>query len=299
MSQPISAKHILRQKAVIFGLLRLAAGSAGSRFRKTPRSTIPGNWIHQHLRPRNMQLVRDYILWTGGDVSRYQNHLPPHFFTHWGFPVLAKTLHHIPYPATRILNQGCRIRRNGDMPSDQPLQVKARLEEIAVDENRARLHQQIVTGTAQSPDAMVCDIYAIVKLSSGANSNRKPAILPNDVEVIGSHQFPKHAGLDFAKLTGDFNPIHWVKPMAKLSGFPTTIMHGFGLLAVTIETLNRHLQHKGQGSWRCIDVRFIKALTLPNLGTIYLGKSTKPTNDIFLTNSKGKICMIGSVEIAQ
>jgi hypothetical protein len=46
-------------------------------------------------------------------------------------------------------------------------------------------------------------------------------------------------GLRFALLSGDFNPIHWCGPLARLSVFGGTVLHGFGSLARSIEALRR------------------------------------------------------------
>ena len=63
--------------------------------------------------------------------------------------------------------------------------------------------------------------------------------MPADAKEIAFYRLKADAGLDFAKLTGDFNPVHWVPAYARALGFPNTILHGFGTLARAVEGLNR------------------------------------------------------------
>jgi len=48
---------------------------------------------------------------------------------------------------------------------------------------------------------------------------------------------PADRGKVYAKITGDYNPIHTSKQLAKLFGFKRDIAHGFGVLAQGIEQL--------------------------------------------------------------
>ncbi|WP_373925031.1 MaoC/PaaZ C-terminal domain-containing protein [Duganella vulcania] len=64
-------------------------------------------------------------------------------------------------------------------------------------------------------------------------------------------------GLRFALLTGDFNPIHWCGPLARRSLFGGLVLHDFGSLARSIETL-------APGSYTELDVRFLRPVALPS-----------------------------------
>ena len=79
----------------------------------------------------------------------------------------------------------------------------------------------------------------------------------------------KIAWLDFAKLTGDFNPIHWIPAYAKVSGFKNTILHGFGTMARAIEALNQNA-FAGDTPIRGWDCRFTRPLVLPAQVGVYV-----------------------------
>jgi acyl dehydratase len=247
---------------------------------------LPSPEVTAVLPPRPADLVRDYIRHTGGDPTAYKGLVPPHLFPQWGFPLTARTLEGIPYPLVRVLNGGCRLEMLAPLPADEPLLVRARLEDIDDNGRRALIHQRIVTGTETMPDAVVAHVYAVVPLgnpkskSNGAtNGNgasappeakRETVRIPMDAEELQRWRLGPQAGLDFAKLTGDFNPVHWIRPYAKAFGFRSTILHGFATMARTIEGLQRTVFSGSVHALRAIDVKFTKPLLLPAKVGLYV-----------------------------
>jgi acyl dehydratase len=96
------------------------------------------------------------------------------------------------------------------------------------------------------------------------------ARVPVDAREIAFFKLGPNAGLDFAKLTGDFNPVHWVPRWAKAFGFRNVILHGFGTMARAIEALNRGLFAGDVTALREIDVRFTRPLVLPARVGVYV-----------------------------
>ena len=95
----------------------------------------------------------------------------------------------------------------------------------------------------------------------------------------------------FAQLSGDFNPVHWVRPVARMSGFRSTILHGYATLARCIETMNRGLFSGRPGRLAAIEVRFVRPLVLParpgvfvdDAGGVFVGSA--PGGPAFLTGT--------------
>jgi acyl dehydratase len=56
-----------------------------------------------------------------------------------------------------------------------------------------------------------------------------------DAEKTNGWKVPNNRGKKYAKITGDYNPIHMSPLTAKLFGFKRDIAHGFGVLAEAIE----------------------------------------------------------------
>lgn len=225
------------------------------------------------LPPRDPTLVRDYIRLVGGDPAGYSGVLPPHFFPQWGFPLIARTLDTVPYPLSRILNGGCRLEINRPLPAREPLHLVARLQGIDDNGRRAVLHQRLVTGTPSARGAVVASVYGVVPLkksAEGADKSKERPQVPVHAQEIGYWRLKARAGFDFACVTGDFNPIHWIPLAARASGFKSTILHGFATLARAIEGMNRALWSGDAGRLAVIDVRFTKPLVLPAKVGLYV-----------------------------
>lgn len=265
------AKYIVHQGPV-FGALARAAFTAVGKPKGGPAPQVPGPEVVAQLGPRPSDLVRDFVRVCGGDPSAYRSVVPPYLFPQWAVPLAAKTIADVPYPLARILNGGCRLEVKERLPAGKPLIVRAQLESLDDDGRRALLCQHVVTGTAEVPDAIDARIYAVVPLGGGdKKKEKKPApVVPGGAREIGFWRIGPSAGLDFAMLTGDFNPIHWVKPYARASGFRSCILHGFATMARAWEGLVRGLLAGDATALRVLDARFTRPLTLPAQVGLYV-----------------------------
>ncbi|MCA9673631.1 MAG: hypothetical protein H6709_21505 [Kofleriaceae bacterium] len=285
---PLPYRHIRHQLPVIASLggtalaaLRQRGGAAGA----VP--ALPSPELEKTIAPRDPQLVRDYIRHVGGDPGAYKGELPPHLFPQWGFPLAARTLEGLPYPLQKVLNGGCRLEINAPLPADRPLRVRARLVDVDDDGRRAVLKQQVVTGTDDAPEALVAYLYAIVPLGRGKGDG-KPAAAPGDAkpaaaparkdvprvpataQELAYWRIARDAGLHFAMLTGDFNPVHWIPRYARAFGFKSTILHGFATMARAIEGLNRARFAGDVHRLRVWDCKFTRPLLLPAQVGLYV-----------------------------
>ena len=273
----VSSKHILSQASVLSGMGRLMLASLAKRPEGLPE--LPSEAITAQLKPRAKDLVRDYVKAVGGDPSNYRDTLPPHMFPQWGFGLAARTLMDIPYPIAQVVNGGCSMEILKPIPSNEPLDVTAQL--MSVDDNgrRVLLDQKIVTSTKSSGDVLVAHLYPLIPLKSkkqgkkGKKKAEKPRV-PLDVQELKFGRISSQAGLDFAKLTGDFNPIHWIAPYAKMSGFKNTILHGFATMARGMEAINQLRVPVGSYISK-FDVEFRRPLVLPAKVGVYVGEGNK------------------------
>ncbi len=293
----VSTKHVLQQGPVLktlasvaWAALRQGRGDPGRPF-ATPSEELIGL-----VEPLPAGLVRDYIRHVGGDPSAYKGLLPAHLFPQWSFPLASQTLRGVPYPLFKVLNGGCRLQIHEHLPAGVPLRARARLESIDDNGRRAVLHQRVVTGTEQTPNAITADLYAIVvhdkktRESNGVTESspaKEKARVPHDAEELARWSLRADAGLDFAKLTGDFNPVHWIPPYAKAFGFRNTILHGFSTMARTIETLQRTLFAGSIHALKSIDVQFTEPLVLPHKLGVYLGKRTDNGRTVHVGDAPG------------
>jgi len=300
----VTSRHILQQGPVLSALGRTALQALRQRVTSAPATVpaLPGPEIHKTRAPLPRKLIDDYVAHVGGDPRAYRGEVPPHLFPQWAMPALARTLDGLPYPLLRVVNAGCRVRVQGRLADDEPLHVSARLEDIDDDGRRAVLHQRVTTGTRSVPEALVIDFYAIVPLGNGKsesnagdgkpdaqrataarNGGNGPSAasqspharkerprVPAEAREIARMRLGHDAGLGFAKLTGDFNPIHWLPPYARASGFPDVILHGFGSLALAWEALDRNLFGGDVHAIETFDVKLARPLVLPHEVGVYV-----------------------------
>ena len=88
-------------------------------------------------------------------------------------------------------------------------------------------------------------------------------MVPVSARRISTWSLRGDAGMDFALLTGDFNPVHWIPIYARAAGFKHCILHGFSTLARAIEDLNRVVCSGNPTRLKSVDVKFTRPLVLP------------------------------------
>lgn len=282
----VSRRHVLAQGPVVRALVR-AAFSAG---RPGSLATVPGPLLEETVAARPAALVRDYVRHVGGDPAAYRDTVPAHLFPQWGFPLLTRAMHGLPYDLRRALNGGCRIEIRRPLPAGEPLVLSARVENIDDNGARAVIQTRITTGTRSAPDAVSAWMYAVVPLAKGSGGRRERPSVPSDAHEIGWWRLgPEHA-MDFAVLTGDFNPVHWIPAAARAAGFRNTILHGFSTLARAVEGLNRNRFAGDPSRLSSIDVKFVRPLVLPADVGLYVGPNALwvgagPGGPAFLTGT--------------
>ena len=194
-------------------------------------------------------------------------------FPQWAFGLQARTFEGIKYPLQKALNGGCRLEINGPLPLGEPYHVTGRLEDIDDNGRRAILHARTVTGTDEVPEAVVAHMYAFVPLGGGEKKKgpkKESPRVPEDAREVAFWKIGPRAGFEFAKLTGDFNPVHWIPAYARAAGFRYCILHGFATFARAIEGLNRGLFAGDTERLKTIEVKFTKPLVLPASVGLYV-----------------------------
>lgn len=211
------------------------------------------------MTPPAKELIDAYVLWSGGE---YEGGLPPHMFSQWGLPLALQVIEQSRYNVVEVINQGVSMRVMGELSRAMPLVVRASLESLQEYEDRADLAVKIVTGNKDCPRLVEAILHTTFLLSESSRramvnkSHRPPAGI--EWREAGSWRAQPNDGFQFALLTGDFNPIHWVDSVGKKSRFGRTVLQGLGLLARTYETL-RHHQSLSE-----IDITFQRPVPLPS-----------------------------------
>ncbi len=268
MAAPLG--HIRHQLPVIAGFGRLAGAAVWQRFGGGATAIeLPGRELVARVPPRDPALVRDYVRWCGGDPGAYRGRVPAHLFPQWAFPLFCDALRDIPYNLAGVLNGGCRMEVLADLPIDEPLTVRAQLTDLEEKGSRVLLRQRVATELSDGTVAIEARFDAIIPNARPAEEParkgpRKPKpTVPADVREVGWWRLPADAGLTFACLTGDFNPVHWIAPWGRAMGMGGTILHGFATMGRAVETLNRVLWAGDTRRLRAVEVRFTRPVRLP------------------------------------
>lgn len=202
-------------------------------------------------------LVDSYVAWCGA-AGRYAGTLPPHMMSQWGIPLVTELLLQTSFPLAQVINQGVTLTVRGDLPRGEPLHLRAAMHSVEEDESRVRVSVAITTGTAQAPELVEAVLHMIFikpghqKRKSGQDAREEPLW-----ETVGQWQAGAQDGFQFAVLTGDFNPIHWIGLAGRFSAFKQKVLHGFGMFVRSYEQL-------GAAGLREIDVRFLRPVPLPS-----------------------------------
>ncbi|MGV8918213.1 MAG: MaoC family dehydratase [Pseudomonas sp.] len=115
----------------------------------------------------------------------------------------------------------------------------------------------------------------------------EPAPLP--MSDVLSWSAPADIGRQYAKVSGDYNPIHLSAASAKMFGFPQAIAHGLWLKARTLAALADHLPASNFE----IEVRFQKPVRLPS-EVLLSASAAASSGQLQLTGGNDLVHMMGS-----
>lgn len=266
---PIPIRHALSHGPTFAALAAVATGRSESK-----SVEVPGPEHHVRMPPRPEAMVQDYLRWLGVSPKRYKGQLPPHLFAEWGFPVLVRCLGGLPYPLAQVINGGCSLVSHKPIPTGEALDVRGRLSAIDEDDRRVIFTCEIITSTRSAADALVAESRIIIrkprKKGAPRGPKKDPVVVPLDAREVATRRFSATAGREFAVLTGDFNPIHWIPAAGRAAGFGGCILHGFATLATAWEGLVDGVLSGDAAGVRGVDVRFSAPLRLPGQASLFV-----------------------------
>jgi hypothetical protein len=264
------ARHLVEQRHMLRSLGSVAVDSFLERLLPAGRASVslPGPEVVMQVPGPSRALIRDFLGHVGSDPAADPEHVPPHLFPQWGLSVALRALRGCGFPLLQMLNGGCRLQSNAPLRQGQSLTVRARLQSVSETGSRAVLCQRIVTEQPGAPEALVAEVYGIVRRATGASAGKKQdEYLSDAARKLDDWTLGRDAGLTFALLTGDLNPLHWLAPYARAMGFRSNILHGFAAMARTYAGLERRLAPR---RLRLLDVRFRKPIVLPARLSLYV-----------------------------
>lgn len=215
-----------------------------------------------------------------GKEEKYSTTIAPHLFPLYSFIPLFKKLELLPYPLFKILNQGVEITISKEIPRKE-FNLTVEVESPIEEENKIKLPQNISFNNINGETFLMAKIHGVIPLKSNKTKSKKE--VPNfeaEHEII--LKYTKEKARRFALITGDVNPIHLSSIIAKIFGFKSSIMHGFGILSDIFEEIEA-----SYGRIESIKISFIKPVILNSktLLKIESKQNNKPTKFKLSTNS--------------
>lgn len=241
--------------------------------------------ISRTLRAPPQALVDAYVSWCGDTGRRYERVIPPHMFAHWAVPLVAQQLLRTRYPLMGMINKGCGMHVLRPIRRDLALEVTAEVDHIESDQYRSLVHHKV--STHQQGELTVVASLSTLFLGEKRRSGKRQPIKPLN-KPIGHWQAQRRDGWRFALLTGEFNPLHWCWPIARLSPFKGTILHGFGTFARSYEVMANAL-----APLESITVSFTRPVPLPSSRLAVMCDQQQ----MQLSNGQGEVFMQGQYSV--
>lgn len=216
----------------------MLAGGAWSLVPPSLRRLVdgPDGVVHQRVATGSDDLLDAHAAWAGAPPDRYRDTVPPHTFARWAMPVIARLTARAPLSLLRVLNQGVDVRVLRPIPRGSDLDLTGRLAGVVEEPTRTRVDTTVTASLPGGEEVLRLDVHAVVPTASRSRSDRDRTD-DETWDELGSFAADRRDGKRFFWLTGDFNPIHTVEAFARRTRFDGCILHGFGTLARTWETL--------------------------------------------------------------
>jgi len=217
--------------------------------------------------------------------------LPPTYLHVVAFPLQMQLLTHkdFPFPLLGLIHLANRISITRPLGGVGKVKVSVQVADLKPHAKGATFslitHVEDALGLLWQEDStMLCKNAHVEGQPEG---DFEPA--PLALSELTRWFAPADIGRQYARASGDFNPIHLSALSAKLFGFPQAIAHGLWVKARSLAALNDHLA----ASNVVIAVQFQKPVRLPS--EVVLSTSAAGSSGQFkLEGKQGIVHMLGS-----
>ncbi|OYT91317.1 MAG: hypothetical protein CFE43_13865 [Burkholderiales bacterium PBB3] len=190
---------------------------------------------------------------------------------------------HCPWPALGTVHLANRIHQHQRLQAGDDLRVEMRTGELMAHEKGQVFHLEM---SILRDDVLVWEATQTLLRLGVKNPSGKPFVSSLATDAPLSHQTdfaaPADMGRRYAKVSGDFNPIHLTAASAKLFGFRQAIAHGLWTTARALAPLVPDAP-LAQAE---LDVEFKTPLFLPATASLWSMRKTQGT-PFEVRNAKG------------
>ena len=174
----------------------------------------------------------------------------------------------------KLLNGGCTIQQFMPIPANEQLCLETWFKGIEDGSSYDLISIGSKTKRMDGRLLLETEVRFILPkpISKDKKRSARQVVRPDDRARVATLKALANDGFTFACLTGDINPIHWVPPIAKLSGFTGCIQHGFGTLAKSYEYLLKAGKLRRESCLLKVD--FKRTVPLPSTASLFVDNST-------------------------
>jgi len=255
--------------------------------RKVTGKTLPETGLRQMLQVDQQRLAAYRKV-----CGFVDNGLLPPTYPHvlaFALQMQLLTAKDFPFPLLGLIHLSNRIRVLRPMGGVSQVRASVNVEQLqphpkgAVFNLVTRIEDQLGP-LWEAESEMLCKSVQL----DGALVEPPPRMTPALTEVT-RWTAPADIGRQYAKVSGDYNPIHLSAISARMFGFPTAIAHGLWNKARTLAALDDHLPEANLE----IEVSFKKPVRLPSEVTL-LASAAGSSGSLQLVGSGDLEHMIGS-----
>ena len=255
--------------------------------RKITGTTLPDFGLHCRVQV-NPEAVAAYRKVCGFADSPMLPATYPHILA-FGLQLQLLTAREFPFPLLGLVHLSNRIRVFRPMGGVSEVRVSVHTRNLQPHAKGATF--DLITTVEDSlgllwegESRMLC---RGVKLEGETPEQSLPT--PNTVSELTRWKAPADIGRRYARVSGDYNPIHLSALTAKLFGFPQAIAHGLWNKAHTLAALGEHLPAANIE----ISVEFKKPVRLPGEVTL-LASAAGSSGELWLKGAGGIEHMVGN-----
>jgi hypothetical protein len=297
----------LQQLRTIGAFTRLIASGALASLGSSSRSDLPGRaQVRCSVPCPSPRAVEQFLSSTGGDPELYRApgrsfFVPPTFFATWALPELSRALSisRLPFNFARVLHAASSVRVHRLHTCEEPLSFVASVQSVQRTGNRVRIDQTLVVTSSRDQPVLTASLSLVIPQRRRVGS-RAPELAPMSALPIADLELPLGEGWTYAGLSGDYNPVHWSRTAARLSGFTGPIAHGFDLMTRICHLATRQLA-TAPSKLGALEVAFRKPVPLPARLKLLTGspEGDPTTIPLWLAAEPGAVTHLsGRVELA-
>ncbi|MET7419185.1 MaoC/PaaZ C-terminal domain-containing protein [Dactylosporangium sp. NPDC005555] len=169
---------------------------------------------------------------------RLRDELPATYLHVVAFPLAMALMtgRDFPFPLLGLIHVRNRAEVHGPLPSSAAFEVSVRADALRPHDKGTQLD---IVATAMIDGALVwSSTSTYLRRTVRSSSPGVPSAAPSQHAVW---RVPRRVGGDYAAVSGDRNPIHTSRVLAKVFGFPRTIAHGMWTKARCLAALEGRL----------------------------------------------------------